>query len=51
MVVKAGQKIEGHKIVEAPDPIVLHEIENGYIIVTAWGPEASDPDVVNPLSN
>jgi hypothetical protein len=24
---------------------------NGYLIVTAWGPEASDPEVVNPKHN
>lgn len=34
------------------DPIVLAEVEGGFLIVTAWGgPEASDPDVVQPNHN
>lgn len=36
---------------EAPDPIVLKPIIGGYLIVTAWGDEASDPDVINPINN
>lgn len=34
-----------------PDPVVLYPVECGYIIVTAWGDEASDPLVVNELNN
>ena len=34
-----------------PDPVVLYPVEHGYIIVTAWGDEASDPLVVNELNN
>lgn len=33
------------------DPIVLCKVADGYLIVTAWGDEASDPLVVNPQSN
>ncbi len=33
------------------DPIVLCAIPDGYLIVTAWGDEASDPMVVNPQNN
>lgn len=29
--------------VHVPDPVVLYKVEHGYIIVTAWGDEASDP--------
>lgn len=34
-----------------PDPIVLYPVEHGYIIVTAWGDEASDPLVINENNN
>lgn len=33
------------------DPIVLFRVKEGYIIVTAWGDEASDPLVVNEKFN
>jgi len=35
----------------APDPVVLYPVEKGYIIVTAWGDEASDPLVANEQMN
>lgn len=34
-----------------PDPVVLYPVKDGYLIVTAWGDEASDPIVVNPINN
>lgn len=34
-----------------PDPVVLYPVELGYIIVTAWGDEASDPLVTNHQMN
>lgn len=34
-----------------PDPVVLQPVAYGYLIVTAWGNEASDAIVVNPISN
>lgn len=34
-----------------PDPVVLYPVEYGYIIVTAWGDEASDPLVTNEQMN
>jgi hypothetical protein len=34
-----------------PDPVVLHPVNKGFLIVTAWGDEASDPIVVNELKN
>lgn len=39
-----------------PDPIVLFEVkttgkERGFLIASAWGDEASDEEVVNPLHN
>jgi len=54
-----GHVLNGFKIEkEAPqvtffpdDPIVLQPVKGGYLIVTAWGPEASDPAVVNSINN
>lgn len=33
------------------DPIVLKKVVGGYLVVTAWGLEASDPNVMNPKMN
>ena len=33
------------------DPIVLKQVRDGYLIITAWGDEASDPDVQNERNN
>jgi hypothetical protein len=33
------------------DPVVLHPCKGGFLIVAAWGPEASDEDVVNHKMN
>lgn len=33
------------------DPIVLQPVKRGYLIVSAWGLEAADPDVMNELMN
>lgn len=47
-----GAKIEGNEIKEiVKDPIVLHPVKGGYLIVTAWGNEASDELVVNEIMN
>lgn len=37
--------------VHVPDPVVLQPVKGGYLIVTAWGDEASDPLVVNHQNN
>jgi hypothetical protein len=34
-----------------PDPVVLQPCDGGFLIVTAWGDEASDPLVVNHKMN
>lgn len=45
-------KLEGNRIIEYPDPIVLRRVRGGgYLIITAWGDEASDPEVVNSKMN
>lgn len=47
------QEIREHKIVDKPipDPVVMAPVRGGYLIVAAWGAEASDPIVVNDISN
>ena len=44
---------EGYKLVKKhiPDPVVLQPVKGGYLILTAWGDEASDPIVVNEILN
>jgi hypothetical protein len=37
--------------VTVPDPIVLKPVRGGYLIVTAWGDEASDENIVNEKMN
>lgn len=39
------------KRISFPDPVVLKPIQGGYLILTAWGDEASDPLVVNEKMN
>jgi len=51
MELTSGQKIQGNWIIEIPDPVVLHPVPEGFLILTAWGEEASDPLVVNELNN
>lgn len=48
-LLKSKQK--EHKFEVNADPIVLHPVPYGYIIVTAWGDEAEDPLVVNQNNN
>ena len=38
-------------IPELIDPVVLQRVVGGYLILSAWGPEASDPIVVNEINN
>ncbi|PRY33866.1 hypothetical protein CLV58_11915 [Spirosoma oryzae] len=38
-------------IQEILDPVVLQPVKGGYLVLTAWGPEASDPIVVNQKFN
>lgn len=40
----------GHTI-KLKDPIVLQPVKDGYLIVSSWGLEASDPLVQNPKHN
>jgi len=44
---------EGYKLtkIHVPDPVVLQPVSGGYLILTAWGDEASDPLVINEINN
>lgn len=50
-----GMDILNYKLQDIPDPIVLHPVlyrnVKYYLIVTAWGLEASDELVLNPKHN
>lgn len=47
-----GMDISEYKISEHhPDPVVLHPVNGGYLIVTAWGDESTDELVVNQTQN
>ena len=39
------------KLIEILDPVVLQPVMGGYMILAAWGDEASDPLVVNEQNN
>lgn len=57
MILTNNTEKVGHEIREIPikDPIVLQPVMfkslKGYLIVTSWGDEASDENVINPDSN
>ncbi len=50
---KTGYSVNDYELIkdEVPDPIVLQRVPGGYLIVSAWGEEASDPDVTNKINN
>lgn len=51
MKLNQWEKVVGNKI-EVPDPIVLFPVGQGcFLIVTAWGEEASDPEILNEKFN
>lgn len=49
----SGYHQSGYKMEKdaAPDPVVLQPVKGGYLIVAAWGDEASDELVMNPKHN
>lgn len=53
MDISGLELIEGYKLekIHIPDPVVLQPVVGGYLILTAWGDEASDPIVVNEILN
>ena len=47
-----GLTLKGKFLVkEIPDPVVIQPIEGGYLVLTAWGDEASDALVVDQQMN
>lgn len=48
---KIGAIFSSVSTVTVPDPVVLQPCAGGYLIVTAWGDEASDENVVNQKMN
>lgn len=48
-LVEGGAMPEPIKVI--PDPVVLQPVHYGFLILTAWGDEASDEIVVNPKAN
>lgn len=45
--------VDGYMLekIHVPDPVVLQPVKGGYLILTAWGDEASDENVVNQKFN
>lgn len=44
--------VDGYKMIKhIPDSVVLQHVKGGYLILTAWGDEASDENVVNKQMN
>ena len=51
MEIPSGMEVKGYKVQNIPDPVVLHPIVGGYLILAAWGDEASDELVINQTQN
>lgn len=53
MDISGLELVEGYKLEKKhiPDPVVLQPVKGGYLILTAWGDEASDELVVNFINN
>ncbi len=50
----SGLELEdGYKLIKkhVPDPVVLQPVKGGFLLVTCWGDEASDPICVNEKFN
>jgi hypothetical protein len=50
LIDKTGMRIQGIELVK-DDPIVLQQVNGGYLIVTAWGNEANDEIIINEKMN
>jgi hypothetical protein len=42
---------DGYKLSNVPDPIVLQPVKGGYLIVSKWGLEGEDKELVNEVLN
>ena len=47
--IRPWDRIVGREIIQ--DPIVFFPVRGGYFILTAWGDEAKDPEILNPIRN
>ena len=49
----SGLELKDYRTIEKhiPDPVVLYPVKHGYLILTAWGKEAEDENVVNHINN
>jgi hypothetical protein len=50
MTIEGGYKMK-EVVKHIPDPVVLHPVNGGFLILTAWGDEASDELMVNQKMN
>ncbi len=51
MDVSPNTKQKGVFLQDVPDPIVLHYVKDGFLIVSKWGLEGDDPSLVNENMN
>ena len=51
--INPSQTVRNYQIEDkpVPDPVVLAPVQGGFLIVCAWGEEASDPIVTNDINN
>lgn len=48
---KIGKLFRKATTISVPDPVVFQPVKGGFLILTAWGEEASDPIVVSEINN
>lgn len=53
IIVQNNDKVHGKVFMTQfiEDPIVLHFVKEGFIIVSKWGPEGNDPSLINEKMN
>jgi len=44
-------QLQGYKVMDIPDPVVLYPVRGGAIVVSKWGIEAEDETVINQKMN
>lgn len=42
---------DGYRLEHIPDPVVLQPVDGGYLIVSKWGLEGQDENLVNEINN
>lgn len=51
MVLNINERVSETGFIIDDDPIVLHFVKDGFLIISKWGPEAKDPSLVNEKMN